>query len=406
MDKPLAEEFRPKKLDDVFGQEHLTGKEGILAKMIKEKRAASLLFYGPPGSGKTTLAHLYAKAFDPHYLVFSATSGSLAELKKTLEERGSHPLFAKARLTLFIDEIHRLNKAQQDIFLPLIEKGEVLLIGATTENPSFALNGALLSRITTLELKPLDKTALSQILSSYLEKKPSLSLTKEKQEEIIASSHGDGRYLFSLIEMAHLSPSALINRPSNYDKGGEIHYQMISALHKSVRSSDEAAALYWFSRMLEGGEDPLYIARRLIRMAIEDIGLADPEALKIALAAREAYTILGSPEGELALSNAVIYLSLSPKSNTGYIAYKKARELAKKSSHLAIPKHLINAATSWMKAEEYGKGYIYDHDTPLGVSSQNHMPEGLEKEVLYEPKPLGFERELLKRLEFFRKLRE
>lgn len=413
---PLAEELRPKNLSEVVGQEQLVGDEGFLTKIIASQTPLSILLWGPPGSGKTTLARLYAQGFSAHFVNISAVWSGVADLKKIVKEAEESPLF-RHQTILFVDEIHRFNKAQQDGFLPYIEKGTIILVGATTENPSFALNNALLSRLRVLVLNPLCDEALMTLLNRFEERKGPLLLTEMARRRIIELAQGDGRYLLNLIENIRTAGAGkevdvqqfeqiIQRRAALFDRDGEGHYNLISALHKSVRGSDPDAALYWFARILEGGEEPLFLARRLIRMASEDIGLADPEALKLAIAARDAFQMLGSPEGELALAQVVVYLALAPKSNSLYTAYNKSRDLAKSTSHLNPPKIILNAPTRLMKNLGYGKGYIYDHDTPLGFSGQNYFPEELERPHLYQPQDRGFEREMRKRLSFFEEMRK
>ena len=414
MPSPLADQIRPRSLDAVVGQEHLVGPEGFLTRLIASEKPLSLIFWGPPGCGKTTLARLYAKAFQAHFITLSAVFSGIADLKKIIKEAEATPLFRK-QMILFVDEIHRFNKAQQDAFLPYLENGTLTLIGATTENPSFSLNNALLSRLRVLTLNPLDDEALLKLVERYEAQHAPLPLDAEAKKFLIAQAGGDGRYLYNLIENIETADAPLSTkelaallqkRAALFDKQGEEHYNLISALHKSVRGSDPDGALYWFSRMLEGGEDPLFLARRLIRMASEDIGLADPEALKLAISARDAYQMLGSPEGELALAQVVIYLALAPKSNALYTAYGKARERAKQTGHLSPPKIILNAPTRLMKEEGYGKGYQYDHATEDGFSGQDYFPDGMKREIYYEPFERGFERDLKKRIAYFNKLRD
>ncbi|MFZ0565793.1 MAG: replication-associated recombination protein A [Chlamydiales bacterium] len=416
MSVPLAERLRPLSLEEVVGQEHLIGKEGFLTQILNQKRPLSIIFWGPPGSGKTTLAKLYAKALCFRFVSFSAVFSGIAELKKVVRDTRSSPLFNRHTL-LFVDEIHRFNKSQQDAFLPYLEDGTFALIGATTENPSFSLNNALLSRVRVLELHPLEKAALKSLIERYEKNIAPLPLQPEAKDLLIENAHGDGRYLFNLIENIEsiapqkpLSVQALLpilqRRAALFDKQGEGHYNLISALHKSVRGSDPDAALYWLARLFEGGEDPLYIARRLIRMAVEDIGLADPEALKLVMAARDAYHLLGSPEGELAIAEGVVYLSLAPKSNALYTAYQTSRRSASRTNHLSPPKIILNAPTELMRQLKYGEGYQYDHDTKEGFSGQNYFPDEFERQTFYQPVERGYERELCKRLKYFQALRE
>lgn len=414
---PLAEKMRPQDLSEVVGQDHLLGPGGIISVSIEKKTPLSLLLWGPPGSGKTTIARLYAKAFEASFFSLSAVNSGTADIKKIIQQIEENPLLH--RLTVvFIDEIHRYNKAQQDVLLPFLERGTFVLVGATTENPSFTLNNALLSRLRVLTLNALDAEAMKIVLSRYEERFSPLPLNPEAREHLIALSHGDGRYLLNLVENLEGSfPSdqqlsvddlqlLLQRRAALFDRQGEGHYNLISALHKSVRGSDADAALYWFVRMLEGGEDPLYLARRLIRMAVEDVGLADPQAMQLAIAAREAYHVMGSPEGELALAEVVIYLALAPKSNAVYTAYGEARSAAKETNHMQPPAIIMNAPTKLMKQLGYGKGYQYDHDMPEAFSGQDYFPDEMERVDFYHPVERGFEREMSKRMEYFKKLRK
>lgn len=414
--QPLAELLRPKKLDEIIGQPHLVGEQGFLTQLIKNHTPLSVVFWGPPGCGKTSLARLYANAFDMRFEVLRPAFSGIADLKKIIAQSEKEPLFHKG-VFLFVDEIHRFNKAQQDAFLPFLEDGTIVLVGATTENPSFYLNNALLSRVRVLTLHSLDEKALEQLLQKYESIYAPLPLSKEGREYLIELSQGDGRYILNLIEniqaLKSHSPLSieqlreyLQKRAPLYDRLGEVHYNLISALHKAVRGSDPDAALYWFCRMLEGGEEPLFIARRLIRMASEDIGNADPQALPLAVAARDTYEMLGSPEGELALAQIVVYLALAPKSNAIYTAYNQAREMAAKTTHLSPPDIILNAPTKLMKELGYGKGYLYDPDTPDGFSGQNYFPKELERQTYYRPFERGFEREMIRRIEYFNRLRE
>lgn len=414
---PLAEKMRPHNLSDVVGQEHLLGPGSLIASVIERKTPLSLLLWGPPGCGKTTIARLYAKAFDASFFGLSAVHSGTLEIKKIIQQIQDNPLLHRLAV-LFIDEIHRYNKAQQDILLPFLEKGTFVLVGATTENPSFTLNNALLSRLRVLTLKPLDDVALETLLNRYQENFSPLNLTPDSKQYLIHLSHGDGRYLLNLIEnIQGVYPenteiplddlkNLLQRRAALFDKQGDGHYNLISALHKSVRGSDPDAALYWFTRILEGGEDPLYLARRIIRMASEDIGLADPQALQITLNAREAYTILGSPEGELALAQAVVYLALAPKSNALYTAYNNARYTASQTNELPPPSIILNAPTKLMKDLGYGKDYQYDHDQPNAFSGQEYFPDGMTHQIFYHPVERGFEREMIKRIAYFQRLRQ
>ena len=411
---PLSERLRPKQLADISGQEHLVGKEGYITRIVQSKRPLSLLLFGPPGCGKTTIARLYAESFGLPFINLSAVFNSTAELKKILKEGQETPLFRRQTL-LFVDEIHRFNRAQQDIFLPFLEDGTLILVGATTENPSFVLNNALLSRLRVLNLEALSFSSLVKILRRYESTVKPLGLEKEAEEFLISLSQGDGRHLLNLIENIEQAPgvpkdiaslSSLLQRKAPlYDRHQEGHFNLISALHKSIRGSDPDAALYWFCRMLSGGEDPLYLARRLIRVASEDVGLADPQALTVALNGWNVYNMLGSPEGELTLAEVVLYLALAPKSNATYTAYQEAKKEAAETGHLNPPKHILNAPTSLMKEMGYGKDYIYDPDTPEGFSGQEYFPDGMKRSSYYKPIERGFEREMKKRLEYFNQLR-
>jgi putative ATPase len=413
MKMPLAEQLRPKTLEEVTGQEHLLGEQGWITRVVKGGRPLSILLWGPPGCGKTTLARLYAQAFQARFIPFSAVFNGIADLKKVIKEAQEYPLFDK-QLILFVDEIHRFNKSQQDAFLPFLEDGTIVLIGATTENPSFALNNALLSRLRVLTLNHLNVSALTQILERYEEKVKKLPLTAEAREALIHLSQGDGRHLLNMVENLQHSEKTIDldslsqfvqQRAPLYDRAEEGHYNLISALHKSVRGSDPDASLYWLARMLEGGEDPQFIARRIVRMAVEDVGLADPQALTLAIHAWEAYDQLGAPEGHLALAEAIVYLALAPKSNAIYTAFKAAQQLAKDTAHLSPPKIILNAPTGLMKNLGYGKGYAYDHDAPAAFSGQNYFPDNIDRPSFYHPVERGFERDLKKRVEYFEKLR-
>ncbi|MFQ5729451.1 MAG: replication-associated recombination protein A [Waddliaceae bacterium] len=416
MNRPLADQLRPETLDQVVGQDHVLGPKGFILSAIEAGRPLSVLLWGPPGCGKTSIARLYAKAFSMEFRSLSAVFSGISDLKKIVKEVKETPLFTKGSV-LFVDEIYRFNKAQQDAFLPYIEDGTITLVGATAENPSFYLNDALLSRIRVLQLKKLDEKALEEIMRRCEELTGSLPLTSEARGYLYELAQGDGRYLLNLIENLQTKKTEsllevtdvqefLQKRPSLFDRAGDQHYNLISALHKSIRGSDPDAALYWFARMLEGGEDPLYLARRLIRMASEDIGLADPQALHFAIAARDAYQMLGSPEGELPLAEVAIYLALAPKSNAIYTAYKSARSVASKTTQYNPPLHILNAPTRLMKRMDYGKGYAYDHDTEHCFSGQDYFPEGMERPSFYEPVERGFEREMKKRVDYFSQLRK
>jgi putative ATPase len=413
---PLAEEMRPKSLSEVVGQDHILGENGMITRAIQSKIPLSIVLWGPPGCGKTSIARLYAQAFNMHFVSMSAIFSGIADLKKIVKETQEQPLF-KGQTLLFVDEIHRFNKAQQDAFLPYVENGTLVLVGATAENPSFYLNAALLSRLRVLPLYPLDVKDLLILLDRYEKKYHPLPITDEARLLMVTLAQGDGRYLYNLIEnllsIPHLQQldekgllEILQKKAALFDKGGDQHYNLISALHKSVRGSDPDAALYWFTRMLEGGEEPLFLARRLIRMAVEDIGLADPQALPLAMAAKDAYEMLGSPEGELALAEVVVYLALSPKSNAVYEAYTNARQMASQTTHLSPPPIILNAPTSLMKKLGYGKGYEYDHGMPDAFSGQNYFPDGTQRREFYYPVERGFEREMKKRLQYFHRLRK
>ena len=414
--RPLADRLRPKTMSDVVGQSQLLGPEAPLSVMLSSGQLSSLIFWGPPGVGKTTMARLLARETDLHFVQISAIFTGVAELKKVFEAARIRHQNGYGTL-LFVDEVHRFNKAQQDGFLPHMEDGTILLVGATTENPSFELNAAILSRAQVLVLERLTLADL-ELLCQRAEKEldTALPLTGEAREALLEMADGDGRALLNLIEQltawkvkAKLGVKALssrlMRRAAQYVKTGDAHYNLISALHKSVRGSDPDAALYWFARMLEGGEDPRYLARRIIRMAVEDIGLADPQAQAICLQSWQTFERLGSPEGELALAQAVTYLALAPKSNATYLAYKAARVVAKQTGSEPPPKHILNAPTSLMKDQGYGDGYAYDHDVEDGFSGQNYFPDTMKRPVLYQPVERGFERELKKRLDYFVKQR-
>jgi putative ATPase len=414
--RPLADRLRPSKLEAVVGQDHLLQPEGPIGRMAASGRLASMILWGPPGSGKTTIARLLAETTDMAFEPLSAVFSGVADLRKVFERAKQRRSVGQGTL-LFIDEVHRFNRAQQDGFLPYVEDGTVILVGATTENPSFELNAALLSRCQVFVLKRLDEAALEVLLKrAELEIGHELPLTAESRQALIAMADGDGRYLLNLAEeLASVAPEAKLDsaklaefvqrRAPLYDKSQEGHYNLISALHKSLRGSDSDAALYWLARMLAGGEDPIYIARRLTRFAVEDIGLADPHALAQAIAAWEAYDRLGSPEGELALAQLVIYLGTAPKSNAGYVAFKAASRSARETGSLAPPKHILNAPTKLMRDLGYGEDYAYDHDTPEGFSGQNYFPDGMTRQRYYHPVERGFEREIRKRLEYWARLR-
>ncbi len=415
--RPLAERLRPQTLSEVVGQRHLIGSGKPLSRMLEKGRLSSMIFCGPPGTGKTTLATILAKSCDVPFVSLSAIFSGVADLRKIFE--GAQNIFEEGKSTLlFVDEIHRFNRSQQDSFLPYVEKGVITLVGATTENPSFELNGALLSRCQVFTLHRLSPEDLEEILKrAEKASEKGLPLKPEAKDLLLEFADGDGRALLNLVEMIEEeTPSEPLGIPELielvtrraplYDKAQEGHYNLISALHKSLRGSDPDAALYWFARMLAGGEDPLFIGRRMIRFASEDIGLADPQALIQALAGVQAYERLGSPEGELALAQALIYLATAPKSNALYRAYAQVQKEVRSSGSLMPPKHILNAPTDFMKKEGYGKGYVYDHETASGFSGQDYFPENMGRKTYYKPVERGFEREIQKRLTYWQKLRE
>lgn len=416
-DRPLADRLRPETIDDIVGQEHLLGPDGPIRKMLETKRISSFILWGPPGCGKTTIARLMANGTDMHFVALSAVFSGIADLRKAFDEAAKRRLYGE-RTLLFVDEIHRFNRAQQDGFLPYVENGTVTLVGATTENPSFELNSALLSRCKVFIMKPLDSAALQQIIEraeKIVGRK--LPIDDDAMSMVRDLADGDGRYLINLIESIYdlAPPDGVMNwtevekivqhRAPVYDKDGEGHYNLISALHKSLRGSDTDAALYWAARMIEGGEDPLYLLRRLTRFAMEDVSLADPQALPMAVAAWDAYERLGSPEGDIAIAELIIYLGTAPKSNSAEVAWDKARAAAKQFSSLNPPAHILNAPTKFMKEIGYGKGYVYDHDTPEGFSGQDYFPETMPRQRFYNPPERGFEREILRRLQYWERLR-
>ena len=409
--RPLADRLRPKTLEEVIGQDHLLG-DGLLGRMVRAGRLTSVIFWGPPGTGKTTVARLLAETTDLHFEQLSAIQSGVADLRKVFDATKAKREAGRGTL-LFIDEIHRFNRSQQDAFLPHMEDGTIVLVGATTENPSFELNSALLSRASVLTFRRLDDEALEALIQrAEAHEGRKLPLDPDARQTLISMADGDGRGLINLVEDVFLSVPAntktlvdraglgqLVQRRAPiYDKGQDGHYNLISALHKSVRGSDPDAALYWLARMFAGGEDPLYIARRLVRMAVEDIGLADPAALLQANAAKDAYDFLGSPEGELALAQATVYLATAPKSNAAYLAFKASARVAKESGSLLPPKHILNAPTKLMDQEGYGHGYAYDHNEAEGFSGQNYFPDGMERQHFYEPTGRGYEAEVKARL--------
>jgi putative ATPase len=413
---PLADRLRPQNLSEVIGQHQILGQDRPLSTMLAAKALGSIIFWGPPGVGKTTIARLLAVEVNLHFIQISATFSGVTELRQVFESAKIRRENGQGTL-LFVDEIHRFNKAQQDSFLPFMENGTIVLVGATTENPSFELNAAVLSRSQVLVLERLSINDL-EVLAQRAEAQAKVSLPLEIAARIhlLEMADGDGRSLLNLIEQvmywrlkAPLNQAELaqrlVKRAAIYDKSGDSHYNLISALHKSVRGSDPDAALYWFARMLAGGEDPRYLARRITRMAIEDIGLADPKAQDICIQSWQAYERLGSPEGELALAQAVTYLALAPKSNAAYNSYKAAMQDAKLTASNPPPKHILNAPTKLMRDQGYGDGYAYDHDAEDGFSGQNYFPDGMERPEYYLPVERGFERELSKRLSYFKKLR-
>jgi putative ATPase len=414
--RPLADRLRPERLEDVVGQDHLLGPEGPIGRMLAKGRLASMILWGPPGCGKTTIARLLSEKAGLEFMPLSAVFSGVADLKKAFEQARGLRASGKGTL-LFVDEIHRFNRAQQDGFLPVVEDGTVTLVGATTENPSFELNAALLSRAQVFVLRRLDDAALDRLLDRAAEEEGRpLPVTEDGRATLRAMADGDGRFLLNMAEeVFELSPHAPLDsagvaagvnrRAPVYDKNREEHYNLISALHKSMRGSDPDAALYWLARMLAGGEDPAYILRRLTRFAVEDVGMADPTAVTTAIACWETYDRLGSPEGDLAISQLVIHLATAPKSNAGYKAHGAAKRAAKQTGSLMPPAHILNAPTKLMKELGYGAGYAYDHDAEDGFSGQDYFPEGMARQRFYNPVERGFEREIRKRVDYFDKLR-
>ena len=414
--RPLADRLRPKRLEEIVGQQHLLAPDAPIGRMVASGHISSMILWGPPGCGKTTLARLLAEHTSLHFEPLSAVFSGVADLRKIFEAAKSRRMAGQGTL-LFIDEIHRFNRAQQDGFLPYVEDGTVILVGATTENPSFELNGALLSRCQVFVLNRLDDASMEQLMGrAEAAEGRALPLDAEARRALRAMADGDGRYLLNMAEeLLRLPPgprldnaglaAAVQRRAPLYDKAQEGHYNLISALHKSLRGSDADAALYWLARMLAGGEDPRYIARRLVRFAVEDIGMADPDALPQSIAAWEAYERLGSPEGELAIAQCVVYLGTAPKSNAAYRAFSAAQSIAAETGSLMPPKHILNAPTRLMKQLGYSKGYAYDHDAPEAFSGQDYFPEGMARQTFYRPVERGFEREIRKRLDYWSKLR-
>jgi putative ATPase len=415
--RPLADRLRPQRLADVVGQDHLVGPDGVLSRMLASGSLGSLIFWGPPGTGKTTVARLLANETALDFEQVSAIFTGVADLKKVFDAARGRRAIGRGTL-LFVDEIHRFNRAQLDSFLPVVEDGTVVLVGATTENPSFEINAALLSRAHVMVFKALDEPAIEKLIArAEAELGRAMPLDPAARDLLVRMADGDGRAALTLAEdvIRAAKPGEVFDaaalgevvqrRAPLYDKSADGHYNLISALHKSVRGSDPDAALYWYARMLEAGEDVLFLARRVVRMAVEDVGLADPQALVVANAAKDAYDFLGSPEGELAIAEAIVYVATAPKSNAVYSAYKAARRIAADGGSLPPPKHILNAPTKLMKAEGYSAGYLYDHDQPDAFSGQDYFPEKLGRRQFYDPPERGFEREIRKRLDWWAKLR-
>src|SRR5712675_1116348 len=414
---PLADRLRPKALAEIVGQDHLIGPDGPIGRMVAAQRLASMVLWGPPGCGKTTIARLLAQGTDLVFEPLSAVFSGVADLRKVFEAARKRREVGQGTL-LFVDEIHRFNRAQQDAFLPVMEDGTIVLVGATTENPSFELIAPLLSRARVLVFKSLDADALEKLIARAEEiEGRALPVDDEARAVLVRMADGDGRAALTLAEEvwraaregetfnAEQLQEILQRRAPIYDKSADGHYNLISALHKSVRGSDPDAALYYLARMMDAGEDPLFLARRVVRMAVEDIGLADPQALVICNAAKDAYDFLGHPEGELAIAQALIYVATATKSNAAYAAYGAAKRVAKEGGSLLPPKHILNSPTKLMKSEGYGSGYEYDHDTPEAFSGQNYFPEALGRQTFYDPPDRGFEREIRRRLAYWAKLR-
>lgn len=399
----LTEKLRPHHFKEIFGQKPLID---VLEKSIEAACPFSFLLWGPPGSGKTSIANIYIRSFDLPYFIFSGAKGSVLDIKKLIDDRANSPLFHK-KIIIFIDEIHRLTKNQQDFFLPHVESGELILVGATTENPSFCLNSAVISRLRIFALESLSEDSSFSIIEKCKQIHPTFDLTKEQENELITISQGDGRQLILLLENLMVFNSKLVNEAQiRYNRSGDDRYEWISVLQKAIRGSDPDASLYALARMIHGKEDPIYIFRRLLRICVEDIGLADPACLPYVFSALESFEKIGSPEGDLILASCVVYLALSPKSNAIYKAFNQALDDAKKTMHFDAPKQMVNGTTELMRKMGFGKGYQYDHECPNGFSGQNYFPEGMDRKSYYHPQLRGFERDLKKRLDYFNALRE